>query len=294
MIRRLAVACAVAGLALGVAQAEDMMMGDHPPMMPHPEVVLGPPEGFMPPADMPPPPMTGMPEEDMRMVADHFFKFMDADHSGSLDMGEFMAWVRRAHLPPPGMMPPPEGMMMPPGTMPPGEMPPGEMPPGEMPPGEMPPGEMPPGEMPPGGMPPMEMGGILRAGEGDLAGLNIAPECSDDLRENELLPQAENVPCGDRQGNLLFRTVCNMPGYDRAAISLPDGRAAACFGLEALRGEIGFRIVREDDGSVVYDTMMGKDPYRMLKLDGPAVYQIQSTGGSPDGAVTLKFVDVPR
>ena len=153
--------------------------------------------------------------------------------------------------------------------------------------------------MPPpegGMMPPPEGGmmGILRAGEGDLAGLNIAPECSDALRESEQLPQAENFPCGDRQGNLIFRTVCNMPGFEAAAISLPDGRAAGCFVLEALRGEIGFKIVREDDGMVVYDTSMGKEAFKMLKLDGPGVFQIQSTGGSPDGSVTVKFVDVPR
>ena len=55
MVRKLIIACAVMGLSLGVVQAQDDMMGDEPPM--HPEVILGPPEGFEPPEDMPPPPM---------------------------------------------------------------------------------------------------------------------------------------------------------------------------------------------------------------------------------------------
>lgn len=219
----------------------------------HPEVRLAPPEGFEPPSDMPPPPMTDDPEENKMMMLDHFFGFMDADGNGSLDREEFGAWVRDFHMPPP-----PDGMH-----------------------GD---GMHDGGE----GM----MDGILREGEGDLADLNIAPECSDELRDSELGPQAEGVPCHDKEGNLLFRTICNMPGYQSVAISLPDGRAAGCFGLEALRGEISFEIVREDDGSVIWDTSMGKDSYRDLKIDGPGVFQVRSTGGSPDGAVTVRFVDV--
>ncbi len=269
MVRKLLIAGAVMGLSLGAVQAQDDMMGDHPP---GPEVILAPPEGFEPPEDMPPPPMTGDPEADKEAMLATFFELMDADGSGDIDAEEFGAWVRDFHMPPPPEgegPPPPEGDMPPPG-------------------GEGPP---PGGEGPPPGDDMGEMDGILRAGEGDLADLNIAPECSDEMRDSELTPQAEGVPCGDREGNLLFRTVCNMPGYDSVAISLPDGREAACFGLEALHGEIGFEIVNEDDGSVAFDTTWGKEAYKGLILVGPAVYQIKSTGGSPDGAVTLKFVD---
>ena len=250
MLRKLAMIGAIMALCLGVVQAQGDMMGDHPPMQPG--VVLGPPDGFMPPADMPPPPMTDDPEEARHMMLDAFFRMMDADGSGAIEPGEFHAWVRDFHMPPP-----PDGMM---------------------------------GD---GMMHDGDMEGILRAGEGDLADLNIAPECSDDLRSSEQSPQAEGVPCGDREGNLIFRTICNMPGFESVAISLPDGRAAGCFSLEALRGGIGFEIVTED-GMHIWDTTMGKESYRDLKLDGPGVFQVKSIGGSPDGAVTIKFVDVQR
>ena len=255
MIRHLAAASAVICLAAGTALAQGDMMGDPPP---GPEVVLAPPEGFMPPPDLPPPPPpTGDPEMDKGPMAEHFFRLVDANRDGVIDLFEFQSWVRRVHLPPPDMMEG-DGMMGDP-------------------------------MMEDGGM---MMDGVLKAGEGDLAGLHMAPECSDELRESEQLPQAENVPCGDREGNLVFRTICNMPGYDMVAISLPENRAAGCFGLEALRGAIGFEIVTED-GMHVWDTTMGKDSFRALKLDGPGIYHVRSTGGSPDGAVTVRFVDVP-
>lgn len=257
MLKRLMLACTVLAMATGLALAQGPMDGN-PPM--RPEVILGPPEDFQPSA----PPEGGPPPEDPAAaeaaMLEHFFMFMDADGSGALDFDEFRAWVRGVHMPPPDMMHDP-----------------------------MDGGPMGDPHMGDGGM----MDGILRAGDGDLADLNLAPECSDELRDSEMLPQAENIPCGDREGNLIFRTVCNMPGYEMAAISLPDGRAAVCFGLEALRGEISFEIVAED-GAVVFDTSMGKEAFMGLKIDGPGVYEIRSTDGSPDGSVTVKFVDVPR
>ena len=250
MVRKLVIACAVMGLSLGVVQAQDDMMGDEPPM--HPEVILGPPEGFEPPEGMSPPPPTGDPEADGAAMLDMFFQLMDADGSGAVDPGEFHAWVRGFHMPPP-----PEGMMHDDGVMHDDGM----------------------------------MDGILHAGEGDLADLNLAPECSDDLRDSEQGPQAEGIPCGDMEGNLIFRTICNMPGYESVAISLPDGRGAGCFNIEALTGAIGFEIVSEDGGHI-WDTTMGKESYKDLKLEGPGVFHVKSTGGWPDGAVTIKFVDV--
>jgi hypothetical protein len=282
MVRKLLVACAVMGLSLGVVQAQEPMEGDHPPM--HPEIILGPPEGFEPPADMPPPEMSEDSVENERMMIDSFFQFMDTDGSGAIDHGEFHLWVRGAHMPMP-----PDGKM---GTgqrgrrSTPGDHR-GEPMRWDPVSGTM--GDMPDGDGDGEG----EMDGILRAGDPDLADLNIAPECSDELRESEQIPQQRGyqVPCGEREGNLIFRTICNMPGYNTVAISLPDGRKAACFGLAALRGEIGFKIIREDDGSVVFDTTWGKEAYKGLMISGPAVYQIKSTGGTQDGAVTLRFVD---
>ena len=124
-------------------------MGDEPPM--GPEVILAPPEGFEPPDDMPPPPMTGDPEADAEAMLATFFSLMDADGSGDIDADEFGAWVRDFHMGPP-------------------------------------PDDMGDDDM---GPPPDDMGdeammdGFLHAGEGDLADLNLAPECSDDLRDSE-------------------------------------------------------------------------------------------------------------
>lgn len=257
MVRKLFATGAILGLLVASVGADHHMMGEDgaPPM--HPGVVLGPPEGFEPPEDMPPPPMSEDMEENKRAMLEMFFQFMDADGSGAIDPDEFHAWVRDFHMPPP-----PDGM-----------------------------GEGPMGGDPMGDMGDGMMEGMLVAGEGDLADLDIAPNCSDDLRDSEQSPQAEGVPCGDREGNLIFRTICNMPGYNNAAISLPDGRAAGCFGLEALRGGISFEIVSEDGGHI-WDTTMGKESFQSLKLDGPGVFHVKSTGGSPDGAVTVRFVDV--
>jgi hypothetical protein len=115
------------------------------------------------------------------------------------------------------------------------------------------------------------------------------------MRDSELGPQAVNVPCGDHEGNLIFRTICNMPGFQSQAISLPGGRSAGCFDLEALRGDIAFEIVSED-GMHIFDTSMGKEAFMDLRLEGPGTFQIRSTDGSPgspDGGVTIKFTDIP-
>ena len=244
MVRKLTTTAAVLALTLGAVGADHHKGGEHHPPM-GPTVILGHPEGFEPPENMPPPPMS----------LDMFFQLMDANGSGAIEYDEFAPWVREFHMPPP-----PDGM------------------------GEVDMGDGPMGDG-------MIRQGMLVAGESDLADLNIAPECSDHLRDMEQGPQGVNAPCGDREGNLLFRTICNMPGYESVAISLPDGRAAGCFGLEALRGEISFEIVRQD-GNVIWDTTMGKESFQDLKLNGPGIFHVKSTDGSPDGAVTVRFVDI--
>ena len=249
MVRKLTTTAAVLALTLGAVGA------DHhkdPPM--GPTVILGHPEGFEPPENMPPPPMSQEPEERKAAMLAVFFDLMDANGNGEIGLDEIQPWVREVHMPPP-----PDGM------------------------GEVDMGDGPMGDG-------MIRQGMLVAGESDLADLNIAPECSDHLRDSELGPQSVDAPCGDREGNLLFRTICNMPGYESVAISLPDGRAAGCFGLEALRGEISFEIVRQD-GNVIWDTTMGKESFQDLKLNGPGIFHVKSTDGSPDGAVTVRFVD---
>lgn len=242
---------------------------DDPPMEgmegegPHgPEVVLGPPEGVEPPEGTP---MPVTPEEGLDM----FFDVL-AGPDGVVDKDEFLGWVRHFHMPPPEMMDPDmDGAGMDPAMDPDMGDPMGE------------------------GPPPEGMSG-LHEDDPELADLPHPPVCSADLQALEMGPQEEGYPCGDRDGNLIFRTICNMPGFDMAAITLPENRGAGCFGIEALRGHIDFQIVSAADGSVVWDTSMGKEAYHELKLDGGpgAVYHIQAIGGSPDGSVTVRFVDV--
>ena len=121
--------------------------------------------------------------------------------------------------------------------------------------------------------------------------LPTPPPCSDELWEAELLPQAEGVPCHDREGNLIFRTICNTPGFQSVAITLPPGRGAGCFGIEALREEIEFEIVA-DSGDLMWEPGMGKEALMELKLE-PGQYEIRLVAGTPEGAVTVRFIDVP-
>ena len=66
---------------------------DHPPML-----ILGPPEDFKPPGDMPE--MNPQsPEEAKRMVAKMFFRFMDRSGDGVLDFDEFGSWIRDLAFP---------------------------------------------------------------------------------------------------------------------------------------------------------------------------------------------------
>lgn len=157
-----------------------------------------------------------------------------------------------------------------------------------------------PMDMPPEGMPPEGEPGGPSEGDEDLADLPHPPECGEELRESELLPQGENVSCdrSESVGNLIFRTVCNMDPYRDQAISLPEGRAADCFGLEAIKGHnIVFQIVKEADGAMMFDTSWGKEAFKTLVLvgePGDTVYQLKLiSADEPDAAITVKFIDHP-
>jgi hypothetical protein len=147
--------------------------------------------------------------------------------------------------------------------------------------------------LPPEGEPPPE-GEHMGVSEGDegLEGKPHPPECTDELFTNEMEPQAEGETCAETEGNLVFRTVCNVEGFNAQAITLPEGRAAGCFDIEAIRGSnIVFEIVRESDGAVEFDTSMGKDAFHTLVLVGPEVYHLKLVSGSPDAAITVRFID---
>ena len=143
------------------------------------------------------------------------------------------------------------------------------------------------------------MAGISEGDEG-LESLPQPDECGETLSTTERSPIAEGVSCGgsDSVGNQLNRTVCNVAPYNSSAISLPEGRAADCFRITAIKGHnITFEIIKEADGSVIFDTSMGKAAFDTLVLigePGDTVYRINLTGADEaDASVTLEFIDHP-
>jgi hypothetical protein len=141
-----------------------------------------------------------------------------------------------------------------------------------------------------------------RISEGDegLESLPHPEECGETLTSSEMGPIAEGVSCGssDSVGNQLNRTVCNVAPYNSNVISMPEGRAADCFRIAALKGNnITFEIVKESDGSVIFDTSMGTIAFDRLVLigePGDTVYRINLTGADEaDASVTLEFIDHP-
>ena len=312
--RALLFACA---LLLGLTPVMAQMPGEMPPPE-HPVVVLGPPEGFQPP---PMPPMPPDPEAGKQMMLDMFFQFM-AGPDGVIDRGEFQAWVHEFHMPPPpdcdkngdGMIDDVEARECGPMGPPPPECDfNGDGMVDEFEAEECKKTMGPPPEcdfngdgmideveaeeckkrMPPPPECDFNGDGMIDEVEAEECGKHMGgpPPCSDELREAELMPQAEGVPCRERAGNLVFRTICNSPGYDMAAITLPGGRAASCFDIESMREAIEFEIVTET-GDLIWEPGMGKEAFMGLKLDA-GIYHIRSRGGSPEGAVTVRFVDVP-
>ena len=126
------------------------------------------------------------------------------------------------------------------------------------------------------------------------------PECDETLRNSELKPQAENVPCGKSAGNLIFRTVCNKPPYDQVAITLPEGRMAGCFGVEAItKGKVVWGI-RIEGARAIYSSTLGSTVLNRLKLtdklpslSGKYTIYLDTRRSDPDARVTVRFVDHP-
>ena len=90
-------------------------------------------------------------------------------------------------------------------------------------------------------------------------GMPMPPKCSEEMRQSEQQTQQTNVMASNgKQGNLLFRTVCgDMPGYDQYAISLPSGRQALDFGVEAITSSNVVFGIRVEGGPNVYHSSAG-------------------------------------
>ena len=133
--------------------------------------------------------------------------------------------------------------------------------------------------------------------------LPMPPPCSAELRTSELLPQATDVACGGKTGNLIFRTVCNTPGYENNAIVLPTGREAGCFNIEAISGNPVFEIAAEGSAAAIYRYNSPADLPGLNALvimdtspSASGKYQIRllHPPSSPGSSVTIRFVDYPK
>jgi hypothetical protein len=261
---------ALIGLALCAPTAEAAEHRDGPH---HPALMIPLPGDFTPP----PPPED---EEARRGWFEEAFSALDADGDGVISKEELMAAMRKPHHRP--------GDGGPHGGGPHGGGPHGGGPHGDGPHGDGPHGD--------GG----EFEG-LSADDEELSGLPEPPPCDEDLRDSELTPQEVDVACGSSEsvGNLIFRTVCNMDPYRSEAISLPSGRAADCFAIEAIRGSgITFEIVDESTGTAIFNTADGKHAFDTLVLTGDPsgtnVYRINLlSGDTPDASLTIRFIDHP-
>ena len=198
----------------------------------------------------------------------------DANGDGRIDRIDFYIAFGFAQPPPPGdpNMPPP--------------------PPGDpyMPP--PPPGD---GTMPPMGDAPMSPDGALLVGPGMFD--NVPPECSDEVRNIELLPEA-SVEKDGMSGYLYFLTVCNSPGFENNAITLPAGRKASGFDVEAAtQGKIFFGVAVEG-GAPIWTTADGKGALDGLHItsarpspNGKYMIFIDPEKSDPGVRVTVSFVD---
>ena len=128
-------------------------------------------------------------------------------------------------------------------------------------------------------------------------GMPMPPKCSEEMRQSEQQPQQTNVMASNgKQGNLLFRTVCgDMPGYDQVAISLPSGRQALDFGVEAITsGNVVFGI-RVEGGANVYHSSAGKAALQMLNISaGTYTVYLDAAASDPGSRVTVRFIDTAQ
>lgn len=143
---------------------------------------------------------------------------------------------------------------------------------------------------------PMHGEGDPMHGEGDMP--PAPPECSEEMRQSEQQPQQTNVMASNGlQGNLLFRTVCaDMPGFEQVAISLPAGRQALDFDVEAITHSLNVVFgIRIEGGADVYHSSAGKAAFHSLNL-GEGIYTIylDTAASDPGARVTVRFIDTPQ
>ena len=109
------------------------------------------------------------------------------------------------------------------------------------------------------------------------------------------------MPFDGKQGNLIFRTVCDNSPYDTIAIVLPTGRAAGGFDVEAIASVKVVFGIRVEGGADVYHSSAGPTAFHSLLIgdtspSATGKYQIYLDKGKsdPGASVTIRFIDVPK
>ena len=132
--------------------------------------------------------------------------------------------------------------------------------------------------------------------------MHIPPNCSESVRTSEQQPQQTNVPASNgKQGNLLFRTVCDMTPYDQVAITLPTGRQALDFGVEAITPLKVVWGIRVEGGADVYHSTAGPTALSNLLIQdstpsatGKYTIYLDTAASDPGARITVRFIDVPK
>ena len=135
-------------------------------------------------------------------------------------------------------------------------------------------------------------------GAADMGVSPDPPPCTDELVAAEMVPQATDVPCGHSSGNLVFRTACNADGYNSQTVSLPPGRVAGCFGIEAITGDLVILYIypEDDPGDVIFDSDRdGLENIHQVTVAGERVYRVEldMDRSAPNARVTVRLVDHP-
>ncbi|MEW6753531.1 MAG: hypothetical protein AB1505_21485 [Candidatus Latescibacterota bacterium] len=156
-----------------------------------------------------------------------------------------------------------------------------------------------------------DMGGTMHPGPGaqgtdasadaygsgaDFPALPDPPACTAEVLTSQAAPLRTGQSCGSSSGNLVFRTVCNTDGFSVQTISMPEGRTAGCFGIEAItKNVVIVYIYPEDDPSnMIFDSDRdGLDRIGDVQLTDAGVYRLEldMDRSDPDARVTVRFVD---
>jgi len=127
----------------------------------------------------------------------------------------------------------------------------------------------------------------------------LSAECSAELVEQQRQPKDTGISCGQKVGDRFYRTVCNMPGYDRQTIQVHDGKEVGCFLLMTpWKSSDRFTIYEESDpATILYDSAEGADgqiEMGILNLGvGTYMIDLDETMAEFRSRVVVSFIELP-